>query len=396
MPLSESERKIMDALPCGLAVFHLVNPDDVGSYEMVYLNPASANHNSGKEPAMLLSKPLRSHFPELIESGHAATYKRVRDTKTAIKMPLLDYRGKGVEDFGISGVYSAEAFPINESLVGVMFINITLQVESEEQQIRFQKMEALARINAGVAHEIRNTLQVIKSMTTLMQERLHMALSTEESCHYTATSCAWITEKKVKFSAISEYAKFIDDSCSKTEVLLEQLLDFSRKKSTKLQMVNLEELVLKKSEILKKLLHPKSILSIESRDKNLVIESDPALLEQVIVNLLLNASDASKSNGNVLLKISRVSIEHLTRCVDKTIIPQGAYACIIVKDDGEGMSAETLEKIFDPFFTTKEMGTGLGLSSVHGIVKQLRGYIEVSTEPNAGSEFRILFKEVIL
>jgi PAS domain S-box-containing protein len=238
----------------------------------------------------------------------------------------------------------------------------------EEQLRQSQKLEAIGRLAGGVAHDFNNMLTAISGYTSF-------ALDQAE-------------EGTPLRSDLEEIRKATDRATQLTR----QLLAFSRKQVLEPVSLDLNEVVEELNTMLRPLLGAQVALETEF-DPNLGrIEADPGQLNQVIMNLVVNARDAMPEGGTVTIATANADVG---RGGDGAIEP-GAYVTLTIRDEGEGIDEATLSQIFEPFFTTKEAGrgTGLGLATVYGIVKQSGGYLEVESELGVGSEFRIYLRRV--
>lgn len=242
--------------------------------------------------------------------------------------------------------------------------DISQRRELEEQLRQSQKMEAVGRLAGGVAHDFNNLLTVILGYTQLLLADLDASDPIAES----------ITE--------------IDDAAVRAEALTQQLLTFSRRQIMEPKVIDLNKLL---SEMVKMLhaLMGEDIELITRLPEGLdPIRADPHHLEQVIMNLVVNAREAMPEGGRLVLETNHAEISNDNRQKNENI-QSGRYVLISVSDNGRGMDRETRSKIFEPFFTTKEGGTGLGLATVYGIVRQSGGYIGVESKPEKGSVFTI-------
>jgi len=223
----------------------------------------------------------------------------------------------------------------------------------EEELRQAQKMEAVGHLAGGVAHDFNNLLQVIASRT-------HLLLSQSRD-----------PEQAVK--VLRELEQHINRGASLTR----QLLLFSRRETTKPELLDLNDAVLDASEMVLRLLRANISPSIELAPEALPVEADRGQLQQVLMNLALNASDAMPDGGKLVIRTS----------------PFGeGEVCMSVEDTGQGIPDAILKRIFEPFFTTKgsSRGTGLGLSVVHGAVTKHGGRVEVASEVGKGTEFRVI------
>jgi len=252
-----------------------------------------------------------------------------------------------------------------------VFKDVTEQERLEQQLQQAQKMEAIGTLAGGIAHDFNNLLQAILGYTQI--------LTMEKG------------ENDPDLSRLQQ----IENSAMRASELTQQLLAFSRKVESKLRPVDLNLEVKQVEKLLKRTI-PKMI-SIELHlQKNLqVVNADPAQVEQVMMNLGVNARDAMPEGGKLIIETENAFLdEHYCRTHPGAAV--GQYVCLSMTDTGDGMDRETLDHIFEPFYTTKEVGkgTGLGLSMVYGIVKSHRGYIMCYSEPGAGSTFKIYLPAV--
>ncbi|MGC8885748.1 MAG: ATP-binding protein [Verrucomicrobiia bacterium] len=239
---------------------------------------------------------------------------------------------------------------------------------SEEQLRRSQKMQAVGQLAAGVAHDFNNVLTVIQGHIGLLLSR-----ENPDSHSY-------------------ESLKLVYDASARAANLVKQLLTFSRGSTVKTELLDLNDVVAGFYQLISKVLgeHIKTEINLESSP--LPINGNSSLIEQMILNLSLNARDAMPDGGRLLFKTQNVIIDREN--VDQhPESKEGIYACLIVSDTGCGMDEKTKQRIFEPFFTTKEQGkgTGLGLAVVYGIAKQHNGWIEVESEKGRGTTFKIYF-----
>jgi PAS domain S-box-containing protein len=249
--------------------------------------------------------------------------------------------------------------------------DVTERVELEQRLRRTEKLEAIGRLAGGIAHDFNNVLTVIAGSGDLLAREL--------------------APEGPQRRLLDE----IRDAGVRAAALTRQLLAFSRNQVLAPRVLTLSSVVLGVEPMLRRLLGEDVLLTCDLLPEGGHALVDPGQLEQVIVNLAVNSRDAMPSGGRLTLATDVVEVAASADGGPSEIVP-GRYARLSVLDTGTGMSAEVRERIFDPFFTTKPqgVGTGLGLATVFGIVKQSGGSIEVESEPGVGSCFRIYLPEV--
>ncbi|MFC1521850.1 ATP-binding protein [Elusimicrobiota bacterium] len=242
---------------------------------------------------------------------------------------------------------------------------------TQEQLLQSQKMEAIGRLAGGVAHDFNNHLTSIISLTELIKGDLRSD------------------------SPVMEDLDVVLASGKKAATLTRQLMAFARKQVLQPKVLILNDLITDSEKILERLIG-ENIHLVFIREANLgYVKVDPSQIDQVIMNLAINARDAMPQGGKLIFETlnTELSEEYAGTHPEVTA---GAYVMLGVSDTGTGINKETLKKIFDPFFTTKEpgKGTGLGLSMAYGIVKQSGGHIAVYSEPGRGTSFKIYFPRI--
>ncbi|UCF95842.1 MAG: PAS domain S-box protein [Spirochaetaceae bacterium] len=249
--------------------------------------------------------------------------------------------------------------------------DITERKRLEAQFLQAQKMEAVGRLAGGIAHDFNNVLTIILAYTELLEgEELKK------------------TTVKMKLQAIREAA-------SKASTLTQNLLAFSRKQHLEPKIIDLNTLVDRMQNILERLVG-KKIELVTKLDNHLgSIHADANQLEQVILNLAVNSKDAMEDGGKLVIATENVHFSEEALKPKPEMYP-GRYAMLSISDNGSGMQEETKSHLFEPFFTTKESGrgTGLGLATVYGIIKQSKGFIYVYSEPGKGTTFKLYFPRI--
>ena len=244
--------------------------------------------------------------------------------------------------------------------------------QSLEQQLRqAQKMEAVGRLAGGVAHDFNNLLMVIKGHTELLLNGLSPS------------------------DAVSRKIEHIDRAADRAATLTRQLLAFSRMQVLQPTVMNLNGIVQDMGNLLPRMIGEDVELIIRPSATLGTIRADASQMEQVIMNLAVNARDAMPGGGKLMIETSNAELD-LSYSASHPIVKPGRYVLLAVSDSGTGMDAETQAHIFEPFFTTKEQGkgTGLGLATVYGVVKQSGGFIWVYSEVGKGSCFKIYLPRV--
>ena len=236
----------------------------------------------------------------------------------------------------------------------------------EEQLRQTQKMEALGRLAGGITHDFNNLLTIILSYSEIGMERPGAS--------------------KQELEGIEEIKK----AATRAASLTRQLLAFSRKEVPEPKVIDLNEVLGEMGKMLGRVIGKDVELRIALQPDLGNVKAAPGQIEQVIMNLAVNARDAMPQGGVLTFQTASVEIDH-TLAKTRPSVTQGRYAVLAASDTGAGMDAETKAHLFEPFFTTKEAdkGTGLGLSTVYGIVKQGGGFIEVHSELGQGSTFKI-------
>ena len=246
-----------------------------------------------------------------------------------------------------------------------LFRNVTEQKKLEEQLRQSQKMEAIGQLAGGIAHDFNNILTVILGHATLLTMQ-HL-------------------ESKAMVSA-----QQIKQASERAAGLTRQLLAFGRKQVASPRPIDLNQLVSGMSDMLGRLLGEDVSLQINFSGEPAVIEADPGMMEQILLNLSVNSRDAMPRGGQLTIRVSRRQIDqaYTNQMVDART---GQFVCLSHTDTGAGIPPENLTRIFEPFFTTKELGkgTGLGLATVFGIVKQHQGWIQVESELGKGTTFHV-------
>jgi PAS domain S-box-containing protein len=249
--------------------------------------------------------------------------------------------------------------------------DITERRVLEDQFRQSQKMEAVGRLAGGIAHDFNNLLMVVSGYTEVLLDQL----TVENPLHTKAEA--------------------IQQASDRATTLTRQLLAFSRKQLLELKVIDVNAIVADMERLLRPLIGEDIELSTSLAPAVGCTRADAGQLEQVIMNLVVNAKDAMPNGGKICIRTASVNLDDTYR-PENTFIKHGPYVMISVSDSGQGMDRDTQARIFEPFFTTKEKGkgTGLGLSTVYGIIKQSGGYVFVQSEIGRGTVFTIYFPRV--
>ena len=241
----------------------------------------------------------------------------------------------------------------------------------EEQLRQSQKMEAVGQLAGGIAHDFNNSLTLIKVCSQLALQELK------------------------EQDPVREKIQQIDEATQRSGDLARQLLTFSRRQVVELKVLDLNRLLSNLNKMLRRVIGEDIELVSQLAEGLGKVKSDPGQIEQIIVNLTVNARDAMPGGGRMVLETANVELNEDYARTHVHVSP-GRYVMLSVSDTGKGMTPEVMEHIFEPFFTTKGegKGTGLGLFMVYGIVQKYGGHIVVDSEPEVGTIFKIYFPQV--
>jgi nitrogen-specific signal transduction histidine kinase/CheY-like chemotaxis protein len=244
--------------------------------------------------------------------------------------------------------------------------DITAQKRAESQLRQSQKMEAIGRLAGGVAHDFNNVLAIVNACTEFLRDRIDPE------------------------AGPAHYIENIKNATERGALLTRQLLAFSRTPEIQPRVLDLNERLKDIGKLLRPLMGDDVEILIVSKSPAAVVEADPGQLDQVVVNLAVNARDAMPNGGKFILETRATRFDEAFAEQHQNMAA-GKYVVLAVSDTGNGMDEATVSRIFEPFFTTKEVGkgTGLGLATVYGIVKQSAGHILVYSELGHGTTFKI-------
>jgi len=317
-------------------------------FELTWNYQDSLGYRSADQQVMDLKAPLR----HIIEEVQIAEGARIWVDTT--KIPLVDERG---EVYGVLGVFED--------------ISDRKKAEEEKEKLQSQllqsqKMESIGRLAGGVAHDFNNMLQAIMGYLFLINGELPPE------------------------SPIAPKLKEIQKAADRSADLTRQLLAFARRQTVAPKTLDLDDSIESMLKMLRRLIGENIRLEWAPKGNLWPVKMDPSQLDQILANLTVNARDAIGESGKVHIETENAVFDESYSKIHPDCAP-GPYVMLAVSDTGKGMSKETIEHIFEPFFTTKETGkgTGLGLATVFGIVRQNGGFINVYSELGKGTSFKI-------
>ncbi len=312
----------------------------------------------------LVGEPIDMHVhsEDLGPFGRAFdTAARGEPTSVAVRL-----RSEGTDWIVVEGTLTPiVSGGVVEAVLGVAR-DVTDRVELEEQLRQTAKMEAIGRLAGGVAHDFNNLLTAMGGFNELLLRELP------------------------EDDPRRPHAEEVEGAIRRAADLTQQLLAFSRRQMLSPRVVDVNEAVTRVEGLLQRVLGEDIDVRAMLAPGVSSVRVDPVQLEQVLLNLAVNARDAMPHGGTLTVETQNVELTEEYAAEHAGVSP-GAYVVLAVSDSGEGMDADTVSKIFEPFFTTKAKGTGLGLATVHGIVKQLDGEIQVYSEPGKGTTFKLYF-----
>jgi len=260
--------------------------------------------------------------------------------------------------------------PDGRQLLHGVLLDVTEQKQLQTRLANTERMEAVGQLASGVAHDFNNLLTIIKGYSSMLMER---------------------NQEGPDARAAFEIQQAADRAASLTH----QLLAFSRRQTLQPRVLDLNAIVRGLEKMLRRVLSENVDVAIHTAPDIVFVKADPVQMEQVLLNLVVNARDAMPRGGRLTITTASTEVSK-GYGQDETLVRAGSYVTLSVGDDGVGMDAATRARIFEPFFTTKEVGkgTGLGLATVYGIIKQSSGHIEVESEPGRGTIFRVSLPRV--
>jgi two-component system cell cycle sensor histidine kinase/response regulator CckA len=362
--LRESEQRFRLMAETIQDVFWMALPD-IGN--MVYVSPGY-EQVWGRTRQELYQSPR-----SFIDAIHPEDRERVKSEIAAAREQGIpwSHEYRIIQPDGAVRWIRDRGFPVRDDQGQVILVtgvaaDVTEAKALEAQLLQAQKMEAVGRLAGGVAHDFNNLLMAITGYGELMRAKV------------------------LKDDPLYGYLENILKAGDRAAALTQQLLTFSRQKIVHLQVIDLNRVVMDLEPMLRRLIGEDLDLEVVTDTRLGAVKADPDQMGQIIMNLVVNARDAMPQGGRLTLKTAPVNFT--VGCHNRFgLTPPGSYVRLEVQDTGVGMDEGTQAHVFEPFFTTKELGkgTGLGLSTVYGIVKQSGGYLDVTSEPGAGSTFTI-------
>jgi PAS domain S-box-containing protein len=336
---------------------------------LVYVNDAACQ-SLGYAREELLGLTVPDIDPSVTLEKWAEDWRRSRETRSFVVETM--HRSKSGHTFPVEVAVNFMQFE-GEEYNCVYTRDISERKRAEEEKARLEsqllhskKLETVGRLAGGVAHDFNNMLAVILGYTELIMKRLPAT------------------------DPLLEDLQEIQKAASRSRDTTKQLLAFSRKQLTAPKAVDLDTLVAMAQKALLRLIGEDIDLRCPRVDGLWKVLFDPSQIDQMLVNLIVNARDAMPDGGTITIETANVRIDE-AYCRNHAEATPGDYVVLAVSDDGAGMDGETLSHIFEPFFTTKDLGkgTGLGLATVYGMIKQNGGFISVDSKPGRGSTFRL-------
>ena len=366
--LRQSEEEFLELLENAPDAMVIVN----GQGRIVRLNK-QADQLFGYDREELLGRPVEALVPERFRSTHQTHCRDYMVSpsvrKMGTQMEICALRKDGTEvpvEVSLAPLKTAEG-----PVISAAIRDITERKQMELQLSRSHRMEAVGRLAGGVAHDFNNHLGIIIGYSERLLQRLGSG------------------------DPLRRHVGMIKEAALRSATLTQQLLAFGRRQVLEPRILDLNAVVSELTKMLRPLIG-ENIELVTSLDPPLgKVKADPAQIDQVIMNLAVNARDAMPQGGRLTIETADVELDEGYAGRHATVVP-GPYVMLAVTDTGIGMDRETQDHIYEPFYTTKEQakGTGLGLATVYGIVKQSGGYIWVYSEPGQGATFKIYLPRV--
>ena len=362
----ELNRGIVNTAPVGIMYLDIDGT-------IIYANPVMTNIMSNPDDTSSnIGKQKIQQIPGMIEFGGDKIVDRLLNGDV-IDGEQINYPTPQGET-KILQIHAAPRRGLNNEIIGAVFMSsdITEYRTLEEQYLQSQKMEAIGQLAGGIAHDFNNLLMGITGHSELALLKMD--------------------PDDPSVNSFEEIRKSAERAASLTR----QLLAFSRKQILEPKIVDCNEIIINMEKMLERIIGENIDLVTVTAPELWSVKVDPGQIEQVIMNLVVNARDAMPDGGKLIIETANSKIDN-RRSRKYPELKPGLYIQLSVTDDGSGITEEVKSKIFEPFFTTKEpgKGTGLGLATVYGIVEQSGGHISVSSEIGQGTSFKIHLPMVV-
>ena len=371
--LAESERRFRAVLEASPNAIIAVDPDG----RITYANPRTQT-TFDYAPDELIGEHLTTLIPDRFREVH------IRHREEYVKHPVARPTGIGMDLVGRRK--DGREFPVEISLspvetgeglqVFATVVDITSRKATEQQLLQSQKLESIGRLAGGVAHDFNNILFAINGYAELLEEDV-------------------ASLPPGQLADIPHSIQAIHTAADRGSKLTQQLLAFSRQQIVSPEVVNPVHVIRALEPMLRRLIGENIGLEVHASGEIGRVRIDPGQLDQIVMNLVVNARDAMPDGGRVTIQLANAVFDEAYALEHFEVSP-GAFVQIAVTDTGVGIDRETQEHIFEPFFTTKEQGrgTGLGLATIYGIVRQAGGHIWLYSELGRGTTFKIYFPRV--
>jgi PAS domain S-box-containing protein len=349
------------------------------SARITYVNP-QGEASFGYRREELLGQPIEVLLPESVGERHVGHRNGFLAHPVARPMGIgLDLAGRrkdGSEfpvEISLTPVQTDDGFHVFATVV-----DITARKAAESQLLQAQKLESIGRLAGGIAHDFNNVLFAIKGYAELLTEDL-----------------APDRRDRLDPDEALRSVEAIGAAATRAASLTAQLLAFSRRQVVRPEVLELTTAIENVEPMLRRLIGEHIRLVVRPAPDTGQLRADHGQLDQILVNLVINARDAMPEGGTITIESGNAELDE-AYAAQHLDVTAGSYVFLAVTDTGRGMDADTREHIFEPFYTTKErgQGTGLGLATTYGIVQQAGGHIWLYTEPGIGSSFKLYFPRV--
>ena len=361
----EQFKELFETMPSGVAIYEAT--EDGADFVFKLFNRAGEKIEKIKREDVI-GRKVTEVFPGVVAFGLLDVFKRVWKTGRPEDLPISIYK-----DDRIAGWRENHVFKLPSGEIVAVYEDLTAQKKVEEEKTileeqfrQSQKMESIGRLAGGIAHDFNNLLTVI--------------------VNYTAMLLSSFQPTDPAYKDLTE----IDQAADRAADLTRQLLAFSRKQIIEKKVIDINRIIERSQKMLRRIIGEDINLVFNPGADLKMVDGDAGQIDQILINLAVNARDAMSQGGKLVLATENVHFNDklCRKCGDNM---SGWYVMLSVTDNGVGMDKGMQDKIFEPFYTTKEVGkgTGLGLSTVFGIARQHGGHVNFSSEPGQGTTFRV-------